>query len=329
MNFVTFTAFFLGITIFVSGSSSEEDLFLNPPPGTACSSDGLTCCPVSSSTVCPIFMSNNGFGCCNMPGASCCPKSSTTQGCCPAGTTCVLTGEYSATCVPVSGNNITATQVCTPGARYPPGKALPNVLYIGDSVSIGGEPVVANLSSSFAFVQHSPWAGGGGADDIGNGLNCQEAFLRLSDWELASWDYILFNFGLHDLTQTPENKAFYSSGLSNFTSILQLKQPQARLVYVTTTPFMPLRYYNNTIVEDLNEIADTIMNAQSIPIINTYDAVIKVCGQVYTNCSICDYEPSAWPANAPPGSFCGYHYTPDGWQIIGSVISDALKKIIG
>jgi lysophospholipase L1-like esterase len=202
-------------------------------------------------------------------------------------------------------------------------------LYIGDSVSIGGEPVVANLSSTFAYVEHSPWSGGGGADDIGNGLTCQEAFLRLSDWELAKWDYILFNFGLHDLTQSDSNKEFYRSGLTNFTSNLQVKQPQAKLVYVTTTPFMPLRYYNNSIVEDLNEIAGTIMNAQSIPIIDTYDAVINVCGKVYSQCSLCDSEPSAWPPNAPPGAFCGYHYTPAGWQLLGSVISDALKKIIG
>ena len=313
--------FFLSVTVFVNAIS---------PPGTTCSSDGLTCCPVDTATVCPIFMSNNGFGCCNIKGATCCPKSSTTQGCCPPETTCVLTGEYSATCVPTNGgSNISATQVCTPGARYPPSLTLPNVLYIGDSVSIGGEPVVANLSSSFAFVQHSPWSGGGGADDIGNGLNCQDAYLRLSDWTEAKWDIIIFNFGLHDLIQTPQNKEFYASGLANFTSVLQAQQPKAKLVYVTTTPFMPLRFYNNTIVEDLNVIAQDIMTSQKIPIIDTYDAVINVCGKVYSSCSLCDSEPSLWPPTAPPGSDCGYHYTPAGWSLLGSVISNALKKIIG
>lgn len=153
---------------------------------TACSSDG-------SQTCCPIFMSQSGWGCCNLPGASCCPASSTTQGCCPSGTTCVPTGEYSATCVPSGGgSNISATQVCTPGARYPPSSTLPSVIQIGDSVSEGYQPVVTQMLSKVAFVQHSPWSVGGGADDVGNGLNCEEAFLRTAMYEPAQWDVITF-----------------------------------------------------------------------------------------------------------------------------------------
>lgn len=141
-------------------------------------------------------MSQSGYGCCNLPGASCCPASSTTQGCCPAGTTCVLTGAYSATCVPSSGGaNVSAVQVCTPGAHYPPSSTLPSVITIGDSVSEGYQPVVTDALKSFAFVQHSPWSTGGGADDVGNGLNCEEAFLRTAMWEEARWDAITFNFG--------------------------------------------------------------------------------------------------------------------------------------
>ena len=298
----------------------------------SCSTDGKVCCPVNSSTVCPIFMSNNGFGCCNIPGAECCPMSATTQGCCPPDTKCVLTGMYSATCVPKSGGakNISSLQVCTPGALNPPSsEPLPAVIYIGDSVSVGACPVVANLSSSFANVQHSPWSGGGAADDILNGLNCEDFYLHTAAYESADWQGIVINFGLHDLEQTAANKQLYTSGLTNFTDILMARQPRAKIAFVTTTPFMPLRYYNNTIVEDLNVIARTIMASRKIPVIDTYSAVIAHCGAVYSSCDICDNEPGAWPPNAPKGAHCGYHYTPAGWMLLGTVISNALKGIIG
>lgn len=37
------------------------------------------------------------------------------------------------------------------------------MIVIGDSVSIGYTPVVAQMLNTTIFVQHSPWAGGGGA----------------------------------------------------------------------------------------------------------------------------------------------------------------------
>jgi hypothetical protein len=160
MRVVVLAAACVSLTIAIAPGSCPAGI------NTACASDG-------SQTCCPIFMSLSGWGCCNMPGASCCPASSTTQGCCPAGTTCVLTGEYSATCVPSSsGPNISALQVCTPGAEFPPSSTLPSMIIIGDSVSEGYEPVVAANLSKAVYVQHSPWSQGGGADDVFNGLNC-------------------------------------------------------------------------------------------------------------------------------------------------------------
>lgn len=92
---------------------------------TACANDG-------SQTCCPIFMSLSGYGCCNLPDATCCPISSTTQTCCPKETTCIVNG-YTGVCVPKSGGaNVTAIQVCTPGAQFPPSTILPSVITIGD-----------------------------------------------------------------------------------------------------------------------------------------------------------------------------------------------------
>jgi len=267
---------------------------------TACAADG-------SQTCCPIFMSGSGFGCCNLPGASCCPASATTQGCCPAGTRCILTGAYSATCEPLAGGaNVSAVQVCTPGAKEPPSATAASLIYIGDSVSFGATPALTALVAPRVFLQHSPWGGGGGADDIVNGLNCEDAFLRTAMYKPAAWDGILFNFGLHDLYDTPAARAFYAAGLANFTARLRAAQPRAKLAFVTTTPFMPDRFYNNTIVEDNNAAARAIMAPLGIPVIDTYAAVVAHCGAVYSSCDICDDEPNAWPKGAPAGAHCGY-----------------------
>lgn len=57
------------------------------------------------------------------------------------------------------------------------------MIIIGDSVSEGYEPVVAANLSARVFIQHSPWSVGGGADDVFNGLNCEEEFLRTAMYQ--------------------------------------------------------------------------------------------------------------------------------------------------
>ena len=185
-------AAFFFLSLAGAARSSFSPLAGECPAGiaTACAGDG-------SSTCCPIFMSQSGYGCCHLAGGVCCPVSPTTQGCCPAGSTCVLTGQYSATCVPAAGGaNLSALQVCTPGARNPPSTTLPSIITIGDSVSEGYQPPLTAALAKIAFVQHSPWSTGGGADDVFNGLNCEEEFLRTAMYEEADWDIITFNFGL-------------------------------------------------------------------------------------------------------------------------------------
>lgn len=120
--------------------------------------------------------------------AVCCGE----QSCCPAGYVCQNTPPWSSACVPASEpnstNTIPATTVCTPGPLYGPDhSALPSQIVIGDSVSIGYTPVVTSLLNGSVFVQHSPYAGGGGADDTGNGLTCIEEFVHTSTMQPANW----------------------------------------------------------------------------------------------------------------------------------------------
>ena len=188
--------------------------------------------------------------------------------------------------------------------------------------------MLASNISDAALVQHSPWSTGGGADDVFNGLNCQDEFLRTAMWQHADWNVISFNFGLHDLDNSTQSEAAYASALTNFTLALKVKQPTAKLAYVSTTPFMPDFYYGNSAVEDLNAIAQRIMAANGIPYLDLYHHITAYCGARYSACDICDDEPSAWPAGSPPGSHCGYHYTPAGYAYITAFLAPAFRALI-
>ena len=78
---------------------------------------------------------------------------------------------------------------CKPGAPLPFSKTLPNVLIIGDSVSIGYTPKIAADMASIAFVQHSPSV----AlcilvMPIGKSMCAARVRAKLSKWCVASCD---------------------------------------------------------------------------------------------------------------------------------------------
>lgn len=195
------------------------------------------------------------------------------------------------------------------------------MIIIGDSVSEGYEPVVAANLSKAVYVQHSPWSQGGGADDVFNGLNCEEAFLRTSMYVPAKWDLISYNFGLHDLGGTDG----YESALTNFTA--RLLRTGSKLAFVSTTPFMPDYYHGNTIVQQLNAIAQKVTAAVGIPYLDLYSWITAYCGANYTACDLCDDESNLWP-NGPPGAHCGYHYTPEGYSYISEFLSAQFLKVL-
>lgn len=288
----------------------------------ACPSGVPTACGANS-TCCPVLFSGTGYGCCNLgPDAVCCGQ----QGCCPAGWTCVNTPPYSSACVK-DGKQIPGTQVCEPGAQFPANhSSLPSIMVIGDSVSIGYTPQVASILANKAFVQHNPWSGGGGADDVGTGLECFESYTRDSMFEDQRWTLVSFNFGLHNLDNSTSAEELYGQLLSNFTDKLLEKGSRLgwkQIVYVLTTPYMPDRYLGNMVVEDLNRIATGIMQERNIPIADLYTRVTDLCGQVYKNCSICDNE-----YNPQTGIYCGYHYTSAGWTYLAEYLAPFYSKYL-
>ena len=49
---------------------------------------------------------------------------------------------------------------------------------VGDSVSIGYTPFVAEVMAATALVQHSPWGGDGGAEETKYGAACIDNLVR-------------------------------------------------------------------------------------------------------------------------------------------------------
>lgn len=145
-------------------------------------------------------------------------------------------------------------------------------------------------------------------------------------YQPAEWRLISFNFGLHNLNNGSAEEGAYEAALVAFTA--RLRRTPSKLVFVATTPFMPLRYYGNTAVEDLNAIAARVMAAAGVPYADLYKHITARCGDVYTACDICDNEAVLWPPGAPAGSHCGYHYTAAGYTYIAAFLSGVYAALL-
>ncbi len=117
--------------------------------------------------------------------------------------------------------------------------ALPNVLIIGDSISIGYFPPARELLKYDAVVVHNP----------GNAQHTRFGLGKLNEWlGQTEWDVIHFNHGLHDLKYVDENGKNvpvekgrpqipieqYEKNLDEL--VKRLKKSGAELIFATTTP---------------------------------------------------------------------------------------------
>ena len=254
--------------------------------------------PVASDTCCVNWYSPSGFGCGASVSAALVNAS---QGCgdgFPANTTAVC---------------------CKPGPSDPPSKTLPNVLVLGDSVSIHYTVQNAdNLTSRLADVgkvQHAPYdLADGGALDTAWGVACLDNWLRTQHWAPVNWSVIVFNFGLHDRSNDSYCEGLYRAQLTEIAT--RLNATGAQLIYATTTPFMPQRLLNNTCIEDMNSIARKVVKPFGATVVDLYKKVTDVCGSVYTNCSICAATP------------CDFHYKEPGREMLATAVAGAIRKLL-
>jgi lysophospholipase L1-like esterase len=192
---------------------------------------------------------------------------------------------------------------------YQPDPKLPNVLVIGDSISLGYTPVLSAELKGTANVFHVP----DNANDTAWILKYLEPWLQAVGQ--AHYKVILFNSGLHDFERLVDNKlnasgpaaiplADYKANLEKI--ILRLQPHADKLIWVNTT-FVPEGSAGRR-PEDLrvyNDAAAAIMAAHQIQTIDLY--------------SISAIDRSTYGLSAT-----NVHYKPEGYRRFADKIAKTL-----
>ncbi|MBK6284461.1 MAG: SGNH/GDSL hydrolase family protein [Draconibacterium sp.] len=202
---------------------------------------------------------------------------------------------------------------------------LPNVLILGDSISIGYTPFVKEMLAGKANVYRPTLENGEPENCEGTTKGIQNIERWLTNSGAGSqWDIIHFNFGLHDIKHvdpvTGENsnnpkdplQADLKQYKKNMEIIVEkLKYSGARLIYGTTTPYpddvegvlrdpgMPLKY---------NRAAIKIMNRQSIAINDLYNFMLPRMNELQL------------PKNV--------HFKPEGYKELAGKVVARINEVI-
>lgn len=163
----------------------------------------------------------------------------------------------------------------------------PQVLVIGDSISLGYTPVLQGMLKEQVEITRPP-------NNSGGWINCQGTKLGVSmidEWlALGEFDVIHFNFGLHDLKHVhPEtgqnsndpthpqqsNLEEYEKNLREI--VAKLKATDAKLIFATTTPYPdkpggPLRRADQP--AKYNQVALQIMKENDIHVNDLHGLVL-------------------------------------------------------
>jgi len=200
------------------------------------------------------------------------------------------------------------------GSAKPRAGELPRALVIGDSISIGYTPYVAQMLTNRVVVVHNP----------GNAMHTRNGLAKLSDWLGTSrWDVIVFNFGLHDLKyvhpdgqpartfddgarQVPPEE--YARNLAEIGR--RLCASGATVIFATTTPFpsgvSPPR--NPADVELYNRLAREALQPLGIRILDLTTLV---------QFRLSDLQR---PANV--------HFRPEGDRVLGEAVARAIWEAL-
>lgn len=193
----------------------------------------------------------------------------------------------------------------------------PNILIIGDSISIGYTPFVTKHFKGKAIITHNP----GNAQHTGTGLDKIEEWLGEEDW-----DIVQFNWGLWDLAyRNPESKNSgnrdklngtvtntveeYAANLDSLVTFIKSKT-DAKLIFVTTS-FVPEdeagRFTSD--VKKYNAAAKVVMKKHEVEINDIYKQSVKIHE---------DYGKGS----------SDVHYSSKGYQKLSESISSFLEKEI-
>jgi len=288
-----------------------------------------TACDTETSTCCASLFSVSKVGCCPLPNAVCCPNG---YACCPAGTVCNLVSgsSYQAVynCTATDRRNTTNLAVCKPGPPLPMSSSLKNVLWIGDSLSIGMTPHLAQSLADMALVQHAPWdTSDGGAEETAYSLRCLSGYLLSPSGNPLDLDLIIVNFGMHDgplgnATVPGQNAppTNYAKELGEILDMLvayknKSQKKKLTLVYALTTAFI-CSSTSNGCVQNLNNQAKILAATRGFIVVDPYSAIINKCGPVPN------------PGCGFQGAWCP-HNNADGYQwLVNTALAEPIKKLL-
>lgn len=183
--------------------------------------------------------------------------------------------------------------------------ALPRVLLIGDSISIGYTVAVQKALASEANVHRIPENGA----DTANGLKKIESWLGDS-----RWDVIHFNWGLHDLKVTPGGGRqvpieVYERNLVML--VERLKGTGAQLIWATTTPVPEGKQNPPREPADApkyNAAGRRVMEAHGIVIDDLYAAALPRLAEIQL------------PVNV--------HFNNSGWELLASRVAASIQAAL-
>ena len=187
----------------------------------------------------------------------------------------------------------------------------PQVLIIGDSISIGYTQRVADLLGGAATVIRND----GNARDSGNVLANLDAWL---DGEQTA--VIHFNCGLHDIKIDRHSRAHLASieqYQANLSGIVErLKATGAELLWATSTPVIDQRHNaakefdrHNADVEAYNAAADEIIRAAGIHTDDLYGAAVAHGMEMML-------------------SDDGVHMTEGGYSVLAEAVAESILKVL-
>lgn len=196
--------------------------------------------------------------------------------------------------------------------------ALPRVLLIGDSISIGYTKPVIEMLKGKAEVHRVK----GNAGHTGMGLAKLPKWL---DEKNGKWDVIHFNWGLWDLcyrnpksktqghrdkvngtlTHTPEQ---YRENLEKIVAILE--KTKAKLIWASTTP-VPEGEAGRKVGDDViyNRIAAEVMKKHGIPINDLHALMV----------------PHMKSMTTAPGNV---HFTAEGSRLLAKQVAAEIEKVL-
>jgi acyl-CoA thioesterase-1 len=200
----------------------------------------------------------------------------------------------------------------TPAAKTPAAKqanpayekitdnpALPRVLLIGDSISIGYTVPVRKLLEGKANVHRIPANGGPTTNGLKNLQAC------LGD---GRWDVIHFNWGLHDLKlidgKHQVSLADYDKNLREL--VQQLKVTKATLIWCSTTPVPDgtgIRHRGDEL--KYNAVAEKIMTENDIAIDDLFEFARPQLDKIQL------------PANV--------HFSPSGSEVLAQQVAKSIE----